>query len=239
MSADLITGFDRHCRRDAHQSAVVWLDYTAPSQRPEQIREAVQLFGTLREHDVLRVTLNASVYTLGTPPAQIRPKERLDYLFQLLKEHLGDLLPYDASRGDMLADKFGDVLVRTIRKAFATVTTGEPLPLVVNEYADGLHRMLTITVIKTTDAAKLRKRLASTPIENVPLDWNSQVLRLPELSQLERARIDEQLPPETTISAIDARLGNFLDDDPLESTKILAEYARFRSFYPAFARIFP
>lgn len=228
------------------KGTIVWLDYTEAKELKTQLDEFVSLAASLDCHDVIKITLNASVSKLGAEnePPQNRAASRL----KVLRDRIENYAPEDLSPADMQTAAYPKTLQRCVHQAITSLPNregGRYFQILSSfVYADG-QQMLTITgIVFKTPAEKARAdffrqaRLAHWPFVN--MDWSApQVIAVPSLTAKERMRLDEVLP---TTRGNDqrrqARLERHLGFQPSDTNEMaLAHYAQYYRHYPHFSRV--
>ena len=220
---------------------IVWLDYTAPAELGEQLREFVALLDKLAEGDVVRVTVNANASALFSPkhekgmpamPAEGVRKVR----FARLSERIGDFLPSDVD-ADMMIDKCLPVV---LARAFGVaVLMAKPvsgnmtfIPLSIIRYADG-QQMLSLTgvVVQRNEEADIRAKLDLDSWRFASTTWDDvHLLTVPDLTIRERLLL-ERVVGTASSSDIKEQLGfNFSALDV--GTDFLVDYEHYYRFYP-------
>ena len=221
------------------ENVVLWLDYTDPSARLSQLQELVETLKSLRAKDIVRITMNAHVGTIGAPnnwkdrgyksPAAARCAK--------LRGQLGDLLPneitavdehsfpYDLSKSIKLAVSKAQYERADVRFELLLLTT----------YKDG-QRMLTAS-LRVVEPPLSKNR--ATEIDSWPFrsrNW-SDVLHIdaPDLSLREKHKIDQYLG--RSPGYILDRLNFLLAEDREESIRAIKSYKRLHRYYPAFHHI--
>src|SRR5207245_1158245 len=128
------------------KNLIVWLDYTSADRRA-QFQEAVQTLIRLRHGDIFRITLNASLQTVGGSDwrgsGAAGPAE---YRAERLREQIPEFLPTDVTA--ILDNDLPSVLARCLELATETAQALKPnlrfKPVLITSYRDGT-RMLTAT----------------------------------------------------------------------------------------------
>jgi len=223
------------------EGLIFWLDYTSPSQLGEQIREFQTLLDKLSAGDIVRVTVNAHLPTLGdakAPDGTHRTADTLHELrFEKLKERIGDFLPSDAKASDMTPERLALLISQAFGKAAAIAlpVTGADVfaPLSIVRYSDG-QQMLSMTgmVVHRTKITEMRNRL---DLSNWPFaspDWKTvHGLSVPDLTLRERLYL-ERVVATANYDGVAQVLGFSFGKD-VEMTNFLQNYKDFYRFYPA------
>ena len=222
------------------ENLIVWLDYTDPHARRAQLQEFIELLKRLQPSDVLRITLNASLGTLGESPESWRKEgydHPSDFRLERLKAELGDLVPTDL--GPIGDSDFAFALAKCVELAVShaesEVNDISLDPLLVTSYKDG-QRMLTVTVRASSveDRTPGERRLKSWPFKTA--SWTKiEFIEAPDLSSKERQKIDNYLhmPP----SHILRRLRFEPESSREKSLRVISSYKRFHRYYPDFRNI--
>jgi len=223
-----------------HEDAnvIVWLDYTEPGGRLQQLQETVAVAKRLQPGDVLRVTFNANAGTLdeGGDTAAWKGAGAVGpgpYRCDRLREQVGDYLPAELkSIGD---GEFPSALTRAVSLALsrASLESGSGLafkPVLLTTYKDG-QRMVTATVIVIDDEHPFR--VDSQTWCFLPASWtNILEITAPDLSARERHKLDQELSKSP--QDIHDELGFNLDAGQKRSIQAIESYRKFRRFYPSF-----
>jgi hypothetical protein len=215
---------------------VIWLDFQG-KQRQDQISQFQSLVMGAAKPSILRITLDASIETLGGNSTPAQKLERL-------KSQLGDLIADDTTADDIvgrgLEEILRDVVLRAASRALRSQPSVRFQPLLVVSYKD-TSRVLTITGLLCD-----RDKLDAVASKSGLYDWEYSWLRsntilkidLPELSARERLALNQMLPVKAkSISHIHKAFGFWLAAEEAESEKMLASYIQFARHYPQFARV--
>ena len=220
------------------ENAIIWLDYTSPWERLEQLQETVAVARRLQPGDILRVTFNTSLITLD---------ERGDsgawkaagasgpgpYRCERLRTQIGDFLPTGLTA---ISDNgFPEAIVAAVSMALskASLESGEELtfkPVLLTTYKDG-QRMATVTVIVDDQEHPFGGDIQTWPF--LPKDWaNIMEISAPDLSTREKYKIDQEISkPSQDIHNI---FGFPLSGDEPKSVKAIESYKKLRRYYPSF-----
>ena len=220
---------------------IVWLDYTAPRLRKEQLQEVQRLMPRLLQGDVLRVTLNAERKTLAENTAYQAlgngPPTLADYRLEKLRAQLGDYLPPDRDDADFLASPEGFVqtLIGSIKLAIIRGLQSRSelraFPLLSTSYNDGHHSMMTTMIFLLREderrAFEDRSNWADWP-HNPGTDWDNFVeIRVPHLSLRERHLLHETL---VSGGEFNSNSHPFISNDELR--QYMNHYLRYPTFAP-------
>ena len=219
---------------------VVWLDYTAPGELGQQIREFQDLLGQLVDGDVIRITVNAHAPSLGEFKGeggrQLTEEELREARYKVISERLGEFLPSDATSEDvgkmelprLLARAFGQAATKILPPSRKNTFS----PLSILSYADG-QRMLSMTgaVVKRASEEDMRSKM---DLENWPfksLDWDSmESLSVPDLTIRERMFLEREI--DAAPKEIAQKLG-FQFENGIEVTEFVEQYRNYYRFYPS------
>ncbi|MCY1205086.1 hypothetical protein D9M72_166220 [compost metagenome] len=225
------------------EGTIVWLDYV-DCQHKTQLDELVNVASSLDCHDVIKITLNASVKNLGAeerPPHERAPIRLAEFI-----RRMGDYAPPDLTPDDVQTRNFPRTLQSCIKRALGGLPAGQGgryfQILSSFLYSDG-QPMLTVTgiIFKTparVASAEFKRisRISRWPFTN--LTWaDPRPISVPALTAKERMRLDEVLPfSRGGDTQWQARLERHLGYKP-GSSESLAHYARYYRTYPHFSRI--
>jgi len=229
-------------KREFVSPVILWLDYTQPDKRREQIDCFCQQVTSLPVGSVVRLTLNASPATLGSPsPNEVRNdilgenmrgKPTLqEWRLARLTETLGEYVPTDTSPDDLITKRFGPCLLRICRLAVERSLEGYSnragVWALASHYSDGQPMVTATIVIAAVDDEKVRNAIESWPYYTSP--EAPHILELPALSALERLTL-EQSEEKTKCFDFELPKAN-LAADPLKA------FETYYRVYPHFARI--
>lgn len=237
---------------DTHDSAepsIVWLDYAIPKDIRHQLAELQSLVSKASDHDIVKVTFNATPSALGHDPNNnaTTTKIRVD----CARDRLGAFLPvgFDVDPDDVTKLGFPRLILKAAENAIKLGMQGKPKSsfqlLTTFVYSDSEHRMLTLTgIILPVSGAKdflkntgiKRWGLATTrwgDPRTTPLE-----IAIPEMSLRERLFVDQQLPRRGSSAAIMRRMGFRLGTRVDEETiKALGSYGQFYRYFPYFSKM--
>lgn len=218
---------DRNC--------VIWFDYTESRRRGAQLREARAVMPKLKHGDILKITLNARLSTLGLPKDGTPLDE---YRLQVLRNQLAEYFPATTEATEMNETDLPSVLGRAFAIACDEgVTSGfEFLPLTAFRYSD-TDQMATFcgvvldSVKKERYIEKIRQfAFRATSFEDVT------EIDVPSLSLREKIEIDRlifSMDPDGLRNKINLSLA----ETDVETNDLVSQYKTFYRFYPKFARI--
>ncbi len=209
---------------------IIWLDYTDPRKRRDQLEEFQALLPKLEPGDIVRVTLNASADTLH-PDHGLRPEEYKAKRWQALQKQLGtDFLPVDADQEDTIAATFPALLHRTLELAARRTMRSRDdhfVNLASFSYREPTHMLvLTAAIATTTQVESIGRILDTWPFR---CKDRPEKIDIPVLSARERLVIDSRLPTEG-LEGIRAEL-NYFPEEQIEA------YIRFYRHVPFFSRV--
>lgn len=219
------------------RETIIWLDYEAGRELPNQLEEVETLIEKFDFHDILRVTLNAEpkVWKEGDR----KHPERL----AALSEALAGMFPRaKAERKHMSQKKFPEFLVFCLEhiagRALQSRSDVVFVPLTLFTYADG-QQMMTMTGIllgRDEKGSFLEKthlgdwHLATT-------SWGSpKPIDIAEMTLRERLAIDKLLP-EASIDEIHTELDFYFGRSEVTSRKVLEMYTQFYRYAPFFSEV--
>lgn len=197
-SGDFIEEFSRS--RDENIPYMIWLDYTSPKKLKAQLDEISLLVKSCVDGDILKITLNANVTSLGDCPP---PKA--DFRFQKLVDRVGDAATAKIEPLMITTNKYplalSFVLEYYIEKALEEKASELIFqPITIFSYADG-QQMLTVTGVFFSSKSNRNYFLKKSGINKWPLfikKWgNINNIDLPDLTLKERLFIDSMLPHST------------------------------------------
>jgi len=222
---------------------IIWFDYTEPGTITDQIERFATTIGQIPLGSIMRITLNASPTSLGTPKPeetgaaigaltdtamkQTIPQWRLDRF----RERLGALFPSDLTDAGITYKTYGKTVLRAlylaVQREMLSLKDRKVVWSLATHYADG-QPMATATLLicrtEDTHTEALIKEWEYFSEPNSPL-----LLDMPALSTLERLTMESSENPK-------ARLGfelpkTEMGEDPFVSFK------RFYRVFPHFSRV--
>jgi hypothetical protein len=252
-SGEILDSFDDIRKRLVGPSGnvIVWLDYTIPSKRYDQLAELEQLTSLLIHGDVFRITLNASRSSFGTNEQyQIKKKAGQtdkstlpEWWQEKMADQLKDYLAVERDRAELLETEaeFARTLLWAIKKAALNglhsraELTVEPLLAVY--YSDGQGMVTFAGLVLEADRRNEfleRARWAEWP--HAPgQQWDDFVkLDVPNVSLRERQMIHCKM--ESISWPFAAYLLGFQLDGNLNTHKeLVTQYLMHYRRYPTFA----
>tara|TARA_R110000803_G_scaffold80134_2_gene145881 strand:- start:645 stop:1649 length:1005 start_codon:yes stop_codon:yes gene_type:complete len=222
---------------DGPERAIVWLDYTTPRQRLNQINEFAEVARQLAPGEVVRITINAHAATLGSDRDWKEKGEYpslAEYRAGRLKQQLGKLVPSTVSEVDQKT--LPGVLMRCIKNALESKKVFEngtnKILALATCYEDG-HRMLTVALLGVVAGEDIPRGLDSW--SHKPADWSEFItINAPDLSTRERHALDQQLgaSPDEVLDAL--RFLPAKGEERETSLMAVESYQRLHRFYPSF-----
>lgn len=243
-TGDFVTNFDSVSSLYKDKSFVIWLDYTSPKARNSQLIEYETLVGKLQQGDVVKITMNANVLTLGEKigeeeEEQVQKKRLQALLIQLPRYLSGVNLSYEK----MTNRDFPKILCDAIRQAgLRSMRSSENLQLIpvgIFAYQDGMHQMLTVTVciVSKEEIKRLKDELCNRKWDFLPRDWSDIThINVPNLTAKERLHLEQVLFSDKH-EHIHSQLPFRFDKDEKKSLAILEEYARHYRRYPSYFQV--
>ena len=218
---------------------IVWLDYTSPRERLEQLNDITTLIGDFTEGDILKVTMNANSKTLGGYDNGLTQDELFESRRKNLREQLGNFFPSDIPQ-KINQTTFPLILTKAIKLSavagLKTKTNLETLPIGIFVYQDGYHQMLTLTliIIKSQDRDVVSSQIIDRGWEFLPADWNDITkINVPQLTLKERLCI-EGLAADPKVSDIYSSLPFLLSKDENITHDLIDHYLEHCCRYPSF-----
>lgn len=226
-------------------NSIIWLDYAIPKQLRQQLDEFRALLPQLRHMDVVKITLNANLDTLGGQQQGMTREDLAESRLTKLRQRIDDFLPQDVSAAAMTRDGYPVLLYHTLERTFRSALAGSRaetfLPLTSFYYADSGHTMLTLTGIVLNASAQrgfIKKSRVSRWELALPKAGGPLPINVPSLSTRERLFVDRLLPKHKARTIL-RRLKFLCEDGEEETLKVLTSYALFYRHYPYFSRVFP
>lgn len=240
-SGDLITHFEETTEDVAAENQIIWLDYADAGERFAQLGELESLVRKLGANDIVKITLNSNLLTLGNPN-DLSPEDLQKRRFSNIRSQLGNhYLPSSSafSEKDMTTDGFGRILVHAIQSSLKRGLKGRGLiaaPLCSFLYSDQ-HQMLTYSAILLNEG-DVQQFWDDTKFQ----DWEfymrgntPQTIKVPDLSLKERLTIDA-MSFEKSPEEIHASLGFGFNEEVNSSLQTLQNYIKHYRRYPSFFR---
>lgn len=240
-SGDLIVNFEKTIEGVTAENQIIWLDYADAGQRFAQLNELESLVKKLGKNDVIKITLNANLMTLGEYSG-LSPENRQKERFASARSKLGnDYLPANSkfSENDMTTNGFGRILVHAIQNSLKRGLKGRGLiaaPLCSFLYSDQ-HSMLTYSAILLSEG-DIQEFLDKTKIPSWEFYMAAntpQTIKVPDLSLKERLTIDG-MSFDKSAEEIHASLEFSFDEEANSSLQTLQNYIKHYRRYPSFLR---
>ena len=232
-STDFISG-----ENWGEQNSIIWLDYVSPRAIGQQFNDIATLSNTILPHDVLKVTLNANVDTLGKIEGG---NDARNPRFEKIKARIGQYIPTDATSDECTKDRYPIFLLNCLRVMLSKYFTETKydrrfvLPLFSTIYQDSQHLMLTFTCVILDDhneEEKIKSSFDDIPYVNFKWDRPS-LIKIPELTIKEMIEINKLLPDKNIEEQLLQKF-NFVFGD---SSEEVASYISFYKYYPSFHSI--
>jgi hypothetical protein len=220
---------------------IVWLDYTDPSERTQQIEEFQSLVRGVRNLSIAKITLNAAPSTLGGSPGEagLQAKRLAAFLSEFAR-FFPNGLEEEAVNNDQFPSTLLSVVDYAAREALSGRRDWRFQPLTSATYADG-QQMLTVTGIvgPRTEIANVLAVSKLAPWDFSRLTWSDPVrIDVPDLTLKERIVINQNLPRLTSqIPALQKRLGIWVDSTAAKSEARLRNYVLFQRHYPYWGKV--
>jgi hypothetical protein len=239
---DFVDGFDNFIieKNLNDKNLIVWLDYTSPNKRREQLIQYHTLLSKLQEQDIVKITLNANPASLGEKYRNESEKDLLSRRLEKLQIEIGDYLPPDTVAEDMTGNRLVPILCKSIEiaaeKGASNYSRLTPLLLSTFSYQDGNHLMVTATV-RLTKVADAQNYKSSLKWDYLPSSWDDvKKINIPSLTAKERLEIDSKLPT-SDYKTLHDQLPFQLDTDADVSFELLKEYANHYTRYPSYFQV--
>ncbi|WP_341327217.1 O-methyltransferase [Methylotuvimicrobium sp. KM2] len=242
-SGELIQKIDDILEEKEARNYIVWLDYASAKNRQGQIQEVETVASKMSANDVLKVTLNASIKTLGNKEDFDSTDDFQTHALKKAKNKLGRYFPgHTPQTSEMTDEGFARIISQAAKTAILNGLRGSRdltfQPLGQFRYNDGFHSMFTLTgiILKRIEESEFIEKSGIEDFELTAKDWHVvSEIALPDLSLRERMAIDvdiySSLPDE-----IHKRLPFKFDEDDERSLDILKRYIKHYKRYPNFVR---
>lgn len=220
-----------------NKNNIIWLDYTSPSEIAQQFNDIASLTNILNCNDIIRVTLNANVSSLGQPNSK---GSFPDYRFEILKNRIGEYIPSDVTSENITNTQYPIVLLRCLKKMIEGLLVETSydkrflMPLFSTVYRDG-QTMVTFTgIILDNHGEEDHLKMEFHDLEYVNFSWDSPVnINIPELTVKEMLEINKLLPDSNAKKQLKQKFGFVFS----ESEKEIDSYISFYKHYPSFHRV--
>lgn len=223
---------------DGSENAVIWLDYTMPGERLEQLQETVAVAKRLQPGDILRVTFNTNVGTLDESGDSAAWKAAGatgpgPYRCERLRTQIGEFLPTELltiGDGEFPAAMTAAVSIALSKASLESAAELTFQPVLLTTYKDG-QRMTTVTVIVDGNEHPFREDSQTWPF--LPKSWTDLLeISAPDLSTREKYRIDQEVSSSSL--EIHKSLGFPLLGTEPKSIQAIESYKKLRRYYPSF-----
>lgn len=226
---------------------IVWLDYARANSRAEQIREFKSFIDMMRHGDIARITVNASPHDLRAKSAEISQEELGRLRMEAYRGYMASdsLIPSCESSCFLKKTMFARVVYYALYTVLIAGNTDSPTifqPILITNYADGPHAMLTCTGI-VLDREQKDDFLNKTKIEQWDmyaanyLDWKNvkiNEINVPALTVKEKVTIDASLPTGDDTKTLAERISQ---DGIGIKEKEIADYIKYYRYYPNYKEI--
>lgn len=217
---------------------LIWLDYTDPSNRREQMETFTRLVCNVGPRSILKLTLNANAANLGNSSGLIG-NELYQYRLLEVKNQLDSILAPDAKATEINYRDFGQLLLRSLKYSLDNELEGTGvsfLGISSYSYSDG-QPMITVTGV-SVDEEDIESFLDETKVNQWPFysrDWTvPEKIDLPVLSTKERIELQRAMnstePPQLNYLLPTGRMWK-------TSEEMLSAFERFYRVTPAFAKV--
>ena len=154
---DFVIDFDKFMEQFSDKTYIVWLDYTSPSKRLEQLNEFQILLGKMQSGDLLKITLNVNPDTLGASRKGESPDDLQARRLPYLRRQLDDYFPsFHVEPKQMTIEGLIPIFCDAVKTASLRAVQNTPRldvnPLAIFYYNDGFLPMLKVTVYLTKRA---------------------------------------------------------------------------------------
>ena len=222
------------------EKSIIWLDYTSPAELAQQFNDVAALSNLLNTNDIVRITLNANVASLGKCDAY---QDLQAFRLNVLQERIGEHIPADVHKEELTTANYPILLLRCIHKMLGSLFKENKfdkrfvLPLFSTIYQDG-QTMLTFTfiVLDNHDKETEIRNSFDDNISFVNFEWDKpSKIKIPELTVKEILEMNKLLPSENAQEQLEKKFSFvFSGDDGNEKIK---SYANFYKFYPSYHSI--
>jgi hypothetical protein len=243
-TGDFVKDFANFSHVIGHANYVFWFDYAVAKARLEQLQEIQSLVSKLEANDVVKLTMNAELKTLGS---NVGFSDRTAYQKQAaakLADQLAEYCPDEGIPWEMMTQTgMASLLSSAVKNAFLRGLAGTPdlkaVPIASFRYSDGQHQMLTVVaiILNEDDSRRFESRtqLSKWPFRSVKWEDVHEV-KVPDLTVKERMAIDQALFADS-IEGVHAALPFKLDENEAESLQALKNYETHYRRYPQFLRV--
>jgi hypothetical protein len=241
-SGDFIRQIDAILEGKKVENCIVWLDYANARNRQGQLQEIETITSKFAANDILKVTLNASVKTLGNKDDFENIDDFQKHALGKAKDKLGSYFPSTMPDPQEMTDKgFAAIISHACKTAILKGLAGSStllfFPLGQFRYNDGYHSMFTLTgiILSREDENNFAEKSGIADCELYG-DWHGiSEISVPDLSIKERMEIDLDIHSHTP-EEIHKRIPFKFDSDEERSIDVLKRYVTHYKRYPNFVR---
>jgi hypothetical protein len=242
-SAELVQQLENILDEKKAENCIVWLDYASAKNRQTQLQEVETISSKLAANDVLKITLNASIKTLGNKDDFKAVDDFQRHALKRAKDKLGSYFPNHIIDHEEMTDAgFAGVVSHASKTAILKGLAGSPdltfLPLGQFRYNDGYHSMYTLTgiVLRRTEEDAFIEKSGISGSELISKNWQAiSEIALPDLSLRERMAIDVDIHS-LQVDEIHGNLPFKFACNEDASLDILKRYITHYKRYPNFVR---
>jgi hypothetical protein len=220
------------------KNVVVWLDYTDPAERLQQLQETAAVAGRLQPGDILRVTFNTHIPTLdenGDSGAwkAASAESPSSYRCERLRAQIGEYLPTMLKAVGETEFPLAMLAAISVALSKASRESAKGLnfrPVLLTTYKDG-QRMSTATVIVDNEDHPFRADSRTWRL--MPENWKDILeISAPDLSIREKYSIDQEISRNS--KDIHNSFGFPLSETDGKSIAAIESYKTLRRYYPSF-----
>lgn len=215
--------------------SVVWLDYNT-AERAEQLAEVNELVGNMASRDIVKVTMNASPFTLEGALDLTAAEE--------LRRQLGDYADKQKMADeDITVSGMSKQIVLAVKNAAANALDSrpdlKPRPILITRYGDTNQTMVTVTFILANEEDWMTLKDES-PLGRWPFlaqNWETvKKISVPDLSVKEQLHLLTGLtadPDEEWLQGLPFPLHDRASESLKEVRAFIEHYQRYPTFIPA------
>ena len=230
-STDFISGGEWGNRK-----SIIWLDYTAPAELAQQFNDIASLTNIVNKNDILRVTFNANVSSLGRMPNG-NSRDQFKYRLEKLKERIGEYVPLDLEAANVTTSQYPIVILQCLKKMleglFIETSCDKRFifPLFSTVYKDG-QTMVTFTGIVLDNHEQEEKlRYEFRDLRYVNFEWDKpSIISIPELTVKEMLEMNKLLPSKNAQKQLSKKFDFVFSDKNQEIESYIAYYKHYPSF---------
>jgi hypothetical protein len=228
---------------DFEKPSIIWLDYTSAQNLPNQIERFTRTVSEVALNSIVRITLNASPDSLGSPKKGELIHKRDNgrdgsgtalecWRLEKFKERMGNLFVAETKANGMSRDTYGVTLLSTLNNAIEDgkkyLFDRKILWGLATHYADGQPMVTaTVIVVDPNSEAAISAAIEGWSYRSCPEAPHK--LNMPSLSTLERLTMESNSNPESII--------NYDLQDPSLGGNPFESFKRFYRVFPHFARV--